>query len=129
MIKLSKEIRDAIYEQGQNELPNEACGYLAGKDGVVVKRIQMTNVDKSPEHFTLDPKEQFAAVKEARSEGLKLIAVYHTHPETPARPSVEDIKLAFDPTISYIITSMIDGDIKSFKIKSGLVDKEEIEVV
>lgn len=129
MIKISKDIRDSIYEQGKNELPNEACGYLAGKHGVVVKRIQMTNVDQSPEHFSLDPKEQFSAVKQARNEGLDLIAVYHTHPETPARPSQEDIKLAYDPTISYVITSMIDGDIKSFKIKNGLVTKEDLEII
>lgn len=129
MIKLSKEIREEIYRQGKDELPNEACGYLAGKDGVVVKRIPMTNVDKSPEHFSLDPKEQFEAFKQAKSEGLQLISVYHTHPETPARPSEEDIRLAYDPSISYIITSMIDGDIKSFKIIDGSVTKEEIVLI
>ncbi len=117
-----------IFKQGQNELPNEACGYLAGKDGVGLKLIPMTNVDHSPEHFTMDAKEQFQAVKDARSEGLKLIGIYHTHPETPARPSNEDIKLAYDPNISYLITSMIDEDIKSFKIKNGEVTKEPIEI-
>ncbi len=79
MIELTQEIRDEIYKQGKRELPNEACGYLAGKNGVVVKRIPMTNVDKSPEHFTLDPKEQFKAFKDAKDEGLQLISVYHTH--------------------------------------------------
>lgn len=128
MIKVDKEIVDAIFAQGQEELPNEACGYLAGKDGVVVKRIPMTNVDKSPEHFTLDPKEQFAAFKSAREEGLSLIAVYHTHPVTPARPSEEDIRLAFDPVISYVIASLSEGTIKSFKIKGSEVSPEELIV-
>lgn len=126
MIKINKEIVDAIFKQGQVELPIEACGYLAGKDGVAIKRYPLTNVDNSPEHFTLDPKEQFDTYKKAKAEGLNLIAVYHTHPETPARPSDEDIKLAFDPNISYVIASISHEEIKSFKIKAGEVTKEEL---
>ena len=131
MIKISTELRDAIYEQGKNEFPNEACGYLAGKNGLVVKRIAMTNIDKNPEHFSFDPKEQFAAYNEAKKEGLQLISVYHTHPETPARPSDEDIKLAVDPDIIYLIASLIKGEeaIKAFKIKAGNVSNVELEVL
>lgn len=126
MIEINKKIVDAIFEQGKEELPIEACGYLAGKDGVAVKRYPLTNIDNSSEHFTLDPKEQFDTYKAAKKEGLNLIAVYHTHPETPARPSEEDIKLAFDPNISYVIASISHNDIKSFKIKAGEVTKEEL---
>ena len=65
------------------------------------------------------------------AEDLKLAAVYHSHPETPARPSQEDIRLAFDPQISYVIVSLAQPDpsIKSFKIREGNVQHEEIEPV
>ncbi len=129
MIKIPQNIVDEIFNHGNIDIPNEACGYLAGNDGVVVKIIPLTNVDHSPEHFSLDPKEQFEAFKSAKKDGLKLISVYHTHPVTPARPSVEDIKLAFDPNISYVIASVIDNNIKSFKIKNGEVTKEEVQIV
>ncbi len=129
MIKIPKEIVDDIFEHGGRDIPNEACGYLAGKDGVVVKRIALTNVDHSPEHFTLDPKEQFDAFNSAKKDGLKLLSVYHTHPVTPARPSKEDIKLAYDPTISYVIASISDKEIKSFKIRGGNVEPEEVSIV
>lgn len=129
MIKIDKKYVDKIFKQGKKELPNEACGYLAGKDGVVHKLIEMTNIDESPEHFSLDPKEQFKAFNLAKSEGLSLISVYHTHPETPARPSDEDIRLAFDPNISYVIASLSENTIKSFKIKGGNVTIEDLQII
>lgn len=129
MIKIPGAIVDEIFEHGNADMPNEACGYLAGNNGEVVKRIPLTNTDHSPEHFSFDPKEQFEAFKSSKNDGLQLISVYHTHPVTPARPSKEDIKLAFDPNISYVIASIIDRDIKSFRIKNGDVDKEEVKIV
>ncbi|PIU47526.1 MAG: hypothetical protein COS94_06795, partial [Candidatus Hydrogenedentes bacterium CG07_land_8_20_14_0_80_42_17] len=59
------------------------------------------------------------------------LGVYHSHPATPARPSQEDIKLAFDPSISYVIISLAEKDpvAKSFLIKDGKVDIEPIEII
>ena len=131
MLKIPKSIVDAIYQQAHAEAPLEACGYLGGKAGVVSVRYPLYNVDQSTEHFSFAPQDQFKVVKEARASGVDLIAVYHSHPETPARPSEEDIKLAYDPNISYVIASLADNkeDIKSFRIKGGVVEKEELEIV
>ena len=81
--------------------------------------IQYGNLDHRHDHFTMDAREQFDAVKNMRVNKLKLAAVYHSHPETPARPSQEDIRLAFDPEISYVIVSLAckKPAVKSFKIK------------
>ncbi len=130
MLKITNKIVDAIFAQGKLELPNEACGYLAGKDDAVSKHYEMTNVDQSNEHFTLDPKEQFKVLKETRKEGIDILAIYHTHPETPARPSQEDIKLAFDPNVIYVIASLADDtkSIKGFRIVNGEVTNEEIKI-
>jgi [CysO sulfur-carrier protein]-S-L-cysteine hydrolase len=106
------------------------CGYLAGNDRQVTRHYKLTNIDHSPEHFSFDPAEQFQVVRETRKEGLEILANYHSHPETPARPSVEDIRLAYDPNISYVIVSLAAGqsDVKSFRIQNGVVEKEEIQV-
>jgi proteasome lid subunit RPN8/RPN11 len=61
-----------------------------------------------------------------------MLAIYHSHPETPARPSDEDIRLALTPDVSYVIISLADvgtPDIKSYKISSGNVEKEAIELI
>ena len=134
MIEIPKHIIDAIFVQCKAELPNEACGLLTGNgtgdSSVVEKQYALTNIDHSPEHFSFDPKEQFAVLKEARSNGLRIVANYHSHPETPARPSEEDLRLAYDPNIIYIIVSMINEvpDIKAFSIKDGTSCCMEIKV-
>lgn len=128
MISIKQSVIDQIVEHEKTDFPNESCGYLAGNDGVITFSYQLTNTDHSPEHFSFDPSEQFQTVKDARSKGLQIMANYHSHPATPARPSVEDIRLAFDPEISYMIISLAgeQADVKSFKIRNSIVEKEEI---
>ena len=131
MIRIKKEILDSIISHARKDLPNEACGYLAGSEGIINKSYELTNTDHSPEHFSFDPAEQFKTVKDARNNGLQISANYHSHPVTPARPSVEDIRLAYDPNISYVIISLAlpEANVKSFRIVNGQVEKEDIEVV
>ena len=130
-MKIKKDILGRIIAHAKKMAPIEACGYLASQDDVVNKHYELTNIDQSEEHFSFDPAEQFAAVKDARVNGFEVCAVYHSHPATPARPSQEDIKLAYDPNISYVIASLADGgeDVKSFKIKNAQVTPEDIEII
>ena len=131
MLQIKKHIIQQIIVNAQKDLPNETCGYLAGNDGVITDIYPLTNIDHSPEHFSFDPYEQFATVKDARNKGLDIIANYHSHPSTPARPSVEDIRLAFDSSIRYFIVSLADEipDVKAFIIKDGKVENEPLEVI
>jgi len=130
-MKISKGILEMIYEQAEEEAPLEACGYLAGKEGVITSRYKMTNVDKSETHFSLDPKEQFQVAKSVRANGSDLIAVYHSHPASPARPSEEDIRLAHDSSIIYVIVSLENENrtCAAFTIKNGIVTPEPLDIV
>jgi len=131
MLKLLQATLDEIIAHARADAPNEACGYLSEKDGVACRAIRLTNVDASPEHFRLDPKEQFTALRKTRDEGSRLRAVYHSHTSSPARPSREDIRLAFDPSLSYVIVSLVGPEpvAKSYTIRNGAVTAEPIEVV
>jgi proteasome lid subunit RPN8/RPN11 len=130
MLVISQKIIDQLFDHAKLGLPEEVCGYLAGTGREVSSHSPMTNIDHSPEHFSFDPAEQFKVVREVRKRGQAILANYHSHPETPARPSVEDIRLAYDPEISYVIVSLAGElpDIKSFIIRNGEVEKEEIQV-
>lgn len=121
---LIKEMIDHL----ETDLPNEGCGYISGTNDELKNLIKMTNVDQSPEHFTFNPKEQFAAVKEARNKKEELLAVYHSHPETPARLSEEDLKLFNDSKMAYIIVSFKDEkpDVKAYMVNKP--SSEELEV-
>ena len=127
---IPQNIIDELISQARQDAPNETCGYLLGtssEDGdIVTENYEMENIDHSPEHFSFNPKDQFAALKYARSKGLKILANWHSHPASPSRPSQEDIRLANDPTIRYAILSLHDGiHLNSFKIINGeIVDKE-----
>ena len=125
---IPQNIIDELIAQAQKDAPNETCGYLLGTaDGTVTENYWMENIDHSPEHFSFAPRDQFAALKYARSKGLKILANWHSHPASPSRPSQEDLRLANDPTIRYAILSLLDGEPKlnSFKILNGeVVDKE-----
>jgi proteasome lid subunit RPN8/RPN11 len=131
MLKITQNIFDEIISHGRSETPLEACGYLAEKDGVVCKCIPMKNIDASPVHYSMDPAQQFEAVRSCRAAGLTIRAVYHSHPETVAYPSAEDIKLAYDPALSYVIVSLADAapSINSFIIKSDGVFPERVDIV
>jgi proteasome lid subunit RPN8/RPN11 len=132
MIEIPQAIHDDMIAHAQEGFPLEVCGILGGVGDTVSANYRMTNTDASNEHFMMDPKEQFAVVKDLRALGLVMLAIYHSHPETPARPSEEDIKLALTPDVSYLIISLADAAapvIKSFKIVSGSVEIETIEVI
>jgi proteasome lid subunit RPN8/RPN11 len=132
MLKIPRSIRAALIEHARRDAPIEACGYLSGISGGEVRaHFPMTNADASPEHFGFDPAEQFAAFKEAGRRGQKLIACYHSHPATPARPSAEDVRLAHDPEISYVIVSLAAAEptVESFRIRDGEASPEDIEVI
>lgn len=129
-MKIPRSIVTAISDQAEAAAPIEACGYLAGKADAVLKHYPMTNVDRSEKHFSFDPEEQFTVMRQMREQEMQMIAVYHSHPATPARPSAEDIRLAYDPDIVHVIVSLAGGrnDLKAFRIKAGRVRPKAIEI-
>jgi proteasome lid subunit RPN8/RPN11 len=130
-MKMLKDILETIYKQAEEEAPLEACGYLAGKEDLVTTLYQMTNVDQSEIHYSFDPQEQFQVIKTVRNSGLEIIAAYHSHPGSPARPSKEDIRLAHDSSIVYVIVSLENGKktCGAFIIKDGLVTPEPLDII
>ena len=132
-MKIPQEIIDELISQAQQDAPNETCGYLLGTSGpegdVVTEHYWMENIDHSPEHFSFAPKDQFTALRYARSKVLKILANWHSHPASPSRPSQEDLRLANDPTIRYAILSLHEGvHLNSFKIQNGEVVNKEVHL-
>ncbi|HBG05593.1 MAG: hypothetical protein A2075_12695 [Geobacteraceae bacterium GWC2_58_44] len=125
MLEIPENIHQAVVEHAQGGFPLEVCGILGGSGGVVTSHYPMTNTDASNEHFMMDPKEQFAVVKALRAAGEEMLAIYHSHPETPARPSQEDIRLALTPNVCHLIVSLEERETpvaKAFRINAGVVE-------
>ena len=58
----------------------------------------------------MDPREQLAAVRTRAPAGWRCSGNWHSHPESPSRPSEEDKRLAFDSTAAYLILSLMDPE-------------------
>ena len=109
-LEMPVSVFEQMVAQARAALPIESCGILAGNDNRIERLYEMTNVDNSPTHFTMDPAEQFAVVKKMRSADLKMLAIYHSHPLTPARLSEEDMRLALTPDVAYLVLSLKDAE-------------------
>lgn len=132
-IRLKKFDYEKLLSHAKKELPNEACGLIAGtmtdNEKIIEEVYLLTNIDHSNEHFSLDPKEQLAAVKDMRGKGLIPLGNWHSHPESPSRPSEEDKRLAYDSSASYLILSLMDRNnpvLNSFHIENNEAEKEEL---
>ena len=112
MLKLKKEDYEKILDHCRKGLPNESCGLLGGTIEGDVKTIEkvylLTNIDES---------------NDIRQNGYQMIGNFHSHPESPSRPSEEDKRLAFDPNIEYLILSLMDAE--NPVLKAFGVDKEK----
>lgn len=136
MLYLKKEDYEKMLKHCREGLPNEACGLIGGVvegDKRTIKKVYLlTNIDQSNEHFSMDPKEQLEAVKDMRSNGLTLLGNFHSHPESPSRPSEEDKRLAYDSKVNYLILSLMDNDnpvLNAFWIdEEKNVTKEELVI-
>lgn len=137
MLYLNKADYEKILSHCVDGLPNEACGLIGGvkEEGkkYIKKVYLLTNIDASNEHFSMDPKEQLEAVKDMRANGYELLGNFHSHPESPSRPSEEDKRLAYDSKVNYLILSLMEQDnpvLKAFNIdEEKNVTVEEIEIV
>ena len=131
-LNIPVEIFDQMLAQARAEVPVEACGILAGTDGTVQRLYKMTNVDQSNTHCMMDPSEQFEVARDIRAKDLKMLAIYHSHPATPARLSDEDIRLALTPNVIYLIVSLQNADnpaVKGFLIEDDNVTEVPVKVL
>ncbi|NLT06255.1 MAG: M67 family metallopeptidase [Solirubrobacterales bacterium] len=118
---------DDLVAHAREDAPNECCGYLRLDDGVVGEVFRAENPRSSPYGYELDGRSLLAA-NELDDAGHG-VAIYHSHPRSPAEPSQTDINLATYPHWIYVIVSL-DGDahVRAWRIADGRVDEEPIEL-
>lgn len=131
MISIKREDIEIVLEHARDENPREACGILAGNNGIVEKVYRMKNKDLSSVTYLMDSMEQFAVMKEMRGKGLDIVGIYHSHTSSVAFPSATDIELAFYPEVSYLIVSLAgkEPQMRSFRIKDEKIEEEEIGIL
>ena len=120
-----------LLEHARSLAPIEACGILGGIGNRVEAFHPMVNTDNSADHFLMDPAEQFKVVKGLRSSGHRMLAIHHSHPASPSRPSEEDLRLALTPDVYYTILSLQDPAnpvLKAFLVDDGKPTEHPISI-
>jgi proteasome lid subunit RPN8/RPN11 len=128
-MRISRAQLDELVAHARDEAPNECCGYLSARDGVVREVFRAENERRSPYGYSLDPKSLFAA-NELDDDGFE-VGIYHSHPRSGAEPSQTDINLATYPHWTYLIVSLENGDapvVRAWRIADGAVKEEELDV-
>lgn len=115
MISISEDLLKNIREHGVRDYPYECCGLLLGRYEPDGKRVKETypisnarEESAKRNRFLIQPEELLRGEQYARSRELEVVGFYHSHPDSPARPSQYDLEHAW-PTYSYIIVSTSEG--------------------
>lgn len=134
-MKITRQALQQIHAHLESGYPNEACGVLLGKDGVVTEGAPATNERTDSAHNRyLITYAQKDIQNDADRRGLEVIGYYHSHPDVPARPSQFDLEHAIPwPGISYLIVSVCKGkavESNSWRLRDdrSAFDQEPVEI-
>ena len=133
-MKISRALLDQIHRHLESGYPNEACGVMLGKEGVITEIVSADNqrTDSASNRYLINPLLYMRIEREADKRHLDVIGIYHSHPDVAARPSQFDLDHAW-PNFSYLIVSVVKG--KAVKSNSWLLrddrsafDEEPVEI-
>ena len=97
------------------------------EDGRVEEVFRGINEKHSPYAFNLDFK-SLSAANDLDDDGFG-VAVYHSHPRSPAEPSEQDRNAAQYPHWVNVIISLKDEPhVRAWRIVDGRVEEEGIEI-
>lgn len=124
-IILTGKQKQILLEHSEKEKPNESCAILFGSENderTIIEKIFLTkNIEKSPVNFTISPEERLEADKIERESGLKIVGIFHSHPNSEPYPSNTDRKfMGLNPVI-WIIFSGVSKKFKAFTLEKEIL--------
>ncbi len=119
--RLAAGLAAAIINHARAGYPAEVCGLIAGRAGQGLEIHPGRNIAADPlTRFEMDPL-TLAGQVAFEDQGLRLAAIYHSHPHGPAGPSPTDVEGATYPDAVYIICdlSALEPALRAFRIRGG----------
>jgi proteasome lid subunit RPN8/RPN11 len=98
-----------VYEHARECYPEECCGILTGlPSGAPGRVVRCTNLQNrrhasgesalsARDAFWIDEMELMREIREAETNGQRMLAVYHSHTDTEAYLSQTDVQAALGP--------------------------------
>jgi proteasome lid subunit RPN8/RPN11 len=131
-LELPAAMIDEMISHSREDLPNECCGIIAGKDGAARKLFRAKNAEASPYRYSVDSEDLFRIFRECDANDWEFLVIYHSHTASPAQPSPTDIRLAFWPEAYYVVISLADAEnpvARAFRIVDEKVSEEDLVAV
>jgi len=128
VIALPQTVHDAILEQAQAALPHECVGLIVGNSWETARALALRNVAKRPEAaYLAEPLMLLNALKALDDSGEALLAIYHSHPQGPATPSVIDLQEArYD--VPQLIAAPGTGVVRAFRLTGDRFEELAVAV-
>ncbi len=114
MIEIEKNAWAAMLLHAERSYPDECCGAMIGRlqDGKksVTQAVPLHNSfsGEKAARYELRPQDLLAADQAARTNGLDLIGIFHSHPDCDAYFSETDLKNSC-PWYSFVVLSIRNG--------------------
>ncbi|AQS35838.1 putative metal-dependent protease of the PAD1/JAB1 superfamily [Shewanella psychrophila] len=119
-IEITRLIEAQFLAHAKTCYPHECCGFITGiQSGLAFSKASYylpchnTLVEKS-RRFLIDPLQYQDAEDRADEQGLDIISIVHSHPDHNHDPSEFD-RLHAWPGLSYIIISVLEGQVSSYR--------------
>lgn len=131
MVQVLRAVYGAMIAHALDERPNECCGLLAGKNGVISRIYRAANVAENKRvRYEASPHDIMRILDAIEEAGEEHLGIYHSHPRSEARPSATDRRLAaYD--VWYFVVSLQQPDepeVRAFRLdKQHPSDEHAVE--
>jgi proteasome lid subunit RPN8/RPN11 len=133
VLRISRELLDAMIAHAREDHPDEACGVIAGPVGTdrPQRFIKMVNAARSTTFYEFDSGDLLRLYREMDARDEEPVVIYHSHTATQAYPSRTDISYASEPNAHYVLISTreADAEVRSYRIVDSEVTEEMLEIV
>jgi proteasome lid subunit RPN8/RPN11 len=137
MIRIDNKAWETMVAHAESKFPNECCGAMIGNIDGAEKRVTLavplenSYAGAQAARYELRPQDLLEADRSARSSGLDLIGIFHSHPDCDAYFSETDLKNSC-PWYSFVVLSVKGGRFdhaNSFipDLDQTRADKEELK--
>jgi proteasome lid subunit RPN8/RPN11 len=131
-MRIAQSLIDEMVAHARDDVPNECCGLVSGKDGQALVVHRIANEEESPLRYRLHGQEEYDTRKAIEEAGEDVLAAYHSHTKSAAYPSQTDVNDArLFPELIYLIVSLQDSDapdVKGYWLKDLKIADVELDV-
>ncbi|WP_193771044.1 Mov34/MPN/PAD-1 family protein [Candidatus Magnetaquicoccus inordinatus] len=129
MWTIPRPLLNRILDHARRSLPAECVGLLSGQGKTASAWHPLPNQSQDGRRFYADESALIQVLRQLRETGEDLVAIYHSHPDSEAVPSLTDRQQAHYPNTLYLIVSLLTSgrlEMNGYLIQDGEAILQEL---